>query len=61
MRRVFIRARYGVIEVGRVDALREAFWLISTERRIQHPEVRALLEEARRAVFVPQGSGEMVR
>ena len=58
MRRVFIRARYGVIEVGRVDAWREAFWLISTERRIQHPEVRALLEEA---VFVPHGSGETVR
>jgi LysR substrate binding domain len=53
-----ICARYGVSEVGRVDEVREAFWLISTERRIQHPEVRAVLEEARRAVFVPHGGGE---
>lgn len=48
-------ARYGVQEVGRVTEVREAFWLISTERRIQHPEVRAVLEAARSAVFVPQG------
>jgi len=48
-------ARYGVHEVGRVAEVREAFWLISTERRIQHPEVRAVLEAARSAVFVPQG------
>jgi LysR family transcriptional regulator, transcriptional activator of nhaA len=47
-----ICARYGVSEVGRLDEMREAFWLISTERRIQHPEVRALLEDARNAVFV---------
>ncbi len=56
-----ICARYGVTEVGRVDALREAFWLISTERRIQHPEVRALLEDARQALFVPHGSGKTLR
>ncbi len=48
-------ARYGVREVGRVAEVREAFWLISTERRIQHPEVRAVLDAARSAVFVPQG------
>jgi LysR family transcriptional activator of nhaA len=48
-----ICARYGVKEVGRVDEVREAFWLISTERRIQNPEVRAVLDEARHAVFVP--------
>jgi LysR family transcriptional activator of nhaA len=56
-----ICARYGVSEVGRVDEVREAFWLISTERRIQHPEVRAILEEARMAVFVPQGGAETAR
>jgi LysR family transcriptional activator of nhaA len=50
-----ICARYGVREVGRVAEVREAFWLISTERRIQHPEVRAVLDAARDAVFVPQG------
>jgi len=56
-----ICARYGVSEVGRVDELREAFWLISTERRIQHPEVRAVLEDARSAVFVAHGRGETAR
>jgi len=56
-----ICARYGVTEVGRVDAVREAFWLISTERRIQHPEVRAVLEEARRAVFVSHDGPDTVR
>lgn len=46
-----ICARYGVIEVGRLNDVLETFWLISTERRIQHPEVRAVLEAARTAVF----------
>jgi LysR family transcriptional activator of nhaA len=56
-----ICARYGVIELGRLDEVREAFWLISTERRVQHPEVRAVLEAARTAVFnIPVG-GETVR
>lgn len=56
-----ICARYGVSEVGRLDEVREAFWLISMERRIQHPEVRAVLESARSAVFVPHGGGEAAR
>lgn len=56
-----ICARYGVSEAGRLEEVREAFWLISTERRIQHPEVRAVLEAARGAVFVPQGDGQMAR
>ena len=56
-----ICARYGVSEVGRVDEIREPFWLISTERRIQHPEVRAVLEAARGAVFSTAAGGEAVR
>lgn len=44
-------ARYGVQEMGRVDAVREAFWLISTERRILHPEIRTVVEAARSVVF----------
>lgn len=53
-----ICARYGVIKVGQLDEVRETFWLISTERRIQHPEVRAVLEAARSAVFNMSVSGE---
>lgn len=51
-----ICARYGVVEVGRLDSVRETVWLISTERRIQHPEVRAVLQAARTAVFSMPGS-----
>lgn len=56
-----ICARYGVLEVGRLDGVREAFWLISTERRIQQPEVRAVLEAARGAVFVAHGDERTAR
>lgn len=50
-------ARYGVAEVGRLDEVREGFWLISTERRIQHPEVRTVLDAARTVVFAPDEVG----
>lgn len=56
-----ICARYGVIEVGRLDEVREAFWLISTERRIQHPEVRTVLEAAHTAVFIMPRGDEIER
>lgn len=46
-----ICTRYGVLEVGRVETVRETFWLISTELRIRHPAVRAILESAREALF----------
>lgn len=53
-----ICARYGVVEVGRLEEVSEAFWLISAERRIQLPEVRAVLEAAQTAVFVMSATGE---
>lgn len=56
-----ICARYGVVEVGRLDHVRESFWLISTERRIQHPEIRAVLEAARTTVFTVPAGGEQAR
>ena len=40
----------GVQEVGRVNSVREAFWLISTERHIKHPAVLAILDGARKAM-----------
>lgn len=51
-----ICARYGVLEVGRLESVRETVWLISTERRIQNPEVRAVLQAARTAVFMMPSS-----
>lgn len=46
-----ISTRYGVREVGRVESIRESFWLISTERRIRQPAVRAILDSARTDLF----------
>jgi LysR family transcriptional activator of nhaA len=42
-----IVARYGVREVGRVEGVNEAFWLITGERRISHPAVLAVAAAAR--------------
>lgn len=50
-----ISARYGVREVGRTEEVREAFWLISTERHVRHPAVRSVLEAARTSVFLSSG------
>jgi len=42
---------YHVEPVGSVDAIRERFYAISVERRLQHPAVVAISEEARRKTF----------
>jgi LysR family transcriptional activator of nhaA len=49
-----IRAGYGVREVGKVSSVREVFWLISTERRISNPALRAVLEDVRGEMFAPE-------
>lgn len=46
-----IEKRYAVQEIGRIERLREAFWLISPERRVRHPAVRCILELARKELF----------
>lgn len=38
-----LQARYGVERLGACEGLSEQFWLIGTERRVQHPLVRRLL------------------
>jgi LysR family transcriptional activator of nhaA len=52
-----IVGRYGVEEAGRVESVREAFWLISTERRITHPAVLAVIEAAHGAFVAPSQHG----
>ena len=44
-------ARYGLAEVGRVDAVKERFYAISAERRLVHPGVRAIRDAARSTIF----------
>lgn len=46
-----VRRQYGVRLVGRTDAIREQFFAISVERRLRHPAVVALTEQARRHLF----------
>lgn len=38
---------YNVHRIGEVSEIREAFWLISAERRVTHPAIRTVLESAR--------------
>ena len=42
---------YQVEPVGEVDAVRERFYAISIERRLEHPAIVAISEEARQKTF----------
>jgi LysR family transcriptional activator of nhaA len=45
------RKRYKVHVVGRVKSIRQEFYAISADRRIQHPAVMAIVQAARQAIF----------
>jgi LysR family transcriptional activator of nhaA len=47
-----VQRQYGVRVVGRIDAVRERFYAISVERRIKHPAVAAISEQARTRLFI---------
>lgn len=38
--------------IGRVDEVKEHFYAISVERKVQHPVVSAVVEAARESLFV---------
>jgi LysR family transcriptional activator of nhaA len=46
-----VRVQHRVRIVGRVEEVRERFYAISVERRLKHPAVVAITEEARRTIF----------
>ena len=46
-----IRKTHGVQLVGRTDEVREEFYAITVERRITHPAVAAIAEQARRGIL----------
>jgi LysR family transcriptional activator of nhaA len=46
-----IRQQYGVVLVGRTDAVTENFYAISVERKLKHPAVVAIAEAARDQLF----------
>ena len=43
--------QYGVKLIGRTDDVRERFYAISLERKITHPAIAAIRENARLALF----------
>lgn len=46
-----VRRQYDVRVVGRVESVRERFYAVSTERRLEHPAVVAICDAARRDLF----------
>jgi LysR family transcriptional activator of nhaA len=43
--------RYHVAWAGELDKVREKFYAISVERRISHPAVRLIADQAKRRLF----------
>lgn len=46
-----VQHRYGVREIGQTNELQERFYAISIERRLKHPAVVAISQEARLRIF----------
>lgn len=46
-----IRKQYGVVVVGRTDAVTERFYAITLERRVKNPAIVAICEAAREKLF----------
>jgi LysR family transcriptional activator of nhaA len=46
-----VARQYGLVEVTRVEAIRERFYAISVERKLKHPAVVAISDAARRQLF----------
>jgi LysR family transcriptional activator of nhaA len=49
--------QYGVEVVGRTEEVRERFYAVSVERRLQHPSIVAISEHARGRLFRAEGEG----
>jgi LysR family transcriptional activator of nhaA len=46
-----VRRKYGVREVGRAESVRQRFYAITVERKLRHPAVVAVVEQAARTLF----------
>jgi LysR family transcriptional activator of nhaA len=51
-----VEQQYLVLRLGEVKDVHESFYAITVERRIKHPAVVAICDEARRALFRTDGS-----
>jgi len=50
-----VEKQYGVVVIGKTDAVREQFYAISVERKISHPAVAAITQTAREWLFRDAG------
>lgn len=50
-----IRQRYGAEIVGRVEGVRERFYAVTVQRKLKHPAVEAILEQARAGLALLDG------
>jgi LysR family transcriptional activator of nhaA len=46
-----INRQYDVRVVGRLESVRERFYAISPEKKVKHPAVLAIADEARQKLF----------
>jgi LysR family transcriptional activator of nhaA len=46
-----VKKQYGVHLVGRLDEVKDKFYAISVEKRVQNPGVLAIVQQARNAIF----------
>ncbi len=46
-----VQRQYGVKVVGRLESVRERFYAISVEKKVKHPAVLAIADEARQNLF----------
>jgi LysR family transcriptional activator of nhaA len=46
-----VEAHYQVVKLGETEEIRERFFLISAERRLQHPAVLAMVQAATDKLF----------
>ena len=56
-----VRRQYGVHVVGRLESVREQFYVITVERTLKHPAVVAISEIARRKLFSEDPVGRRSR
>ncbi len=46
-----VQRQYSVRVVGRLESVRERFYAISVEKKVKHPAVVAIADEARQKLF----------
>jgi LysR family transcriptional activator of nhaA len=51
--RTEVEESHGAVLVGKLEGLRERYYAVSTERRVRHPGVLALIERARLRLSMP--------